>query len=113
MRSQRGQLTDDRVAAFLVLDRQFPRSVISALSEAERRLEALSPRSERIGVSDEARRQLGRIRTSLEYRATPDILADLPTQMRRVQRAVNGSSAAIKTRYFQAGSFTSWTEELV
>jgi uncharacterized alpha-E superfamily protein len=113
MRSQRGRLSDERVAAFLVLDRQFPRSVISALSEAERRLEALSPRSERIGVSDEARRQLGRIRTSLEYRATPEIIADLPAQMRRVQRAVNGASAVIANRYFQTGSFMRWTEELV
>jgi uncharacterized alpha-E superfamily protein len=113
MRSQRGRLSDERVAAFLVLDRQFPRSVISALSEAERRLEALSPRSERIGVSDEARRQLGRIRTSLEYRSREEIIADLPAQMRRVQRAVNGASAVIASRYFQTGSFMTWTEELV
>ena len=71
MRSQRGLLSDDRAAAFLVLDREFPRSVFFALTEAERRLSALSPpEAERIGVSDEARRQLGRIRTSLEFRAT-------------------------------------------
>ena len=78
MRSQRGLLSDDRAAAFLVLDREFPRSVFFALSEAERRLDALSPQQDRIGVSDEARRQLGRIRTSLEFRATSDVIADLP-----------------------------------
>ena len=71
MRSQRGLLSDDRAAAFLVLDREFPRSVFFALTEAERRLRRpRRPEEERIGVSDEARRQLGRIRTSLEFRAT-------------------------------------------
>ena len=35
MRSHRGMLTDERAAAFLALDRQFPRSVLFALTEAE------------------------------------------------------------------------------
>ncbi len=114
MRSQRGLLTDDRAAAFLVLDREFPRSVLFSLTEAERRLTALSPpQTDRIGVSDEARRQLGRIRTSLEYRATPDVIADLPAQMRRVQSAVTAASRAIAGRYFQAGPLPTWTRDVV
>ncbi len=113
MRSQRGLLSDDLAAAFLVLDREFPRSVFFALAEAERRLIALSPQAQRIGVSDEARRQLGLIRTSLEYRATPDIIADLPAQMLGVQRAVTSASDAIARKYFQSGPMPTWTEELV
>ena len=111
MRSQRGLLSDDRAAAFLVLDRQFPRSVFFALSEAERRLDALAPQQDRIGVPDEARRQLGRIRTSLEYRATSDVIADLPAQMQRVQGAVTASSQAIAKRYFQSGPLQTWTKD--
>ncbi len=114
MRSQRGLLSDDRAAAFLVLDREFPRSVFFSLREAENRLEALSPpQAERIGVSDEARRQLGRIRTSLEYRATTDVIADLPAQMRRVQSAVTTASTAIAARYFQSGPLQTWTRDVV
>ncbi|QIM21195.1 alpha-E domain-containing protein [Phycicoccus sp. HDW14] len=114
MRSQRGLLSDDRAAAFLVLDREFPRSVFFSLREAENRLEALSPaHAERIGVSDEARRQLGRIRTSLEYRATTDVIADLPAQMRRVQSAVTTASSSIAARYFQSGPLTTWTRDVV
>jgi uncharacterized alpha-E superfamily protein len=113
MRSQRGLMTDDRAAAFLVLDREFPRSVFFALTEAERRLVALSPEAARMGVSDEARRQLGRIRTSLEYRSTPEILADLPAQMFRVQEAVTAASEAIAAKYFQSGPVPLWNEELV
>ena len=52
------------------------------------------PQQDRIGVPDEARRQLGRIRTSLEFRATSDVIADLPAQMQRVQGAVMASSHA-------------------
>jgi uncharacterized alpha-E superfamily protein len=113
MRSQRGLLTDDRAAAFLVLDREFPRSVFFALAEAERRLVELSPEADRIGVSDEARRQLGRIRTSLEYRAPHEVLADLPAQMQRVQKAVTNASQAIAAKYFLAGPVPTWTGELV
>ena len=112
MRSQRGLLSDDRAAAFLVLDREFPRSVFFALTEAERRLSALSPpAAERIGVSDEARRQLGRVRTSLEFRAQADVIADLPAQMLRVQSAVMTASQAIAGRYFQSGPPPTWTKD--
>ena len=113
MRSQRGQFTDERAATFLVLDRAFPRSVVFALRSAEQCLQSLAPESQRMGVSDEAKRQLGRIRTSLEYRQTPEILDDLPAQMQRVQRAVMAANAAVRTRYFQATPTTTWTEELV
>lgn len=113
LRSQRGLFTEDLAATFLVLDRGFPRSVVFALRLAEACLQNLSPESRRTGVSDEARRHLGRIRTSLEYRPTPDILEDLPVQMQRVQRAVMSADAAIRTRYFQATPTTTWTEELV
>lgn len=112
LRSQRGVISDDRAASFLVLDREFPRSVVFALAEAEQRLIALQPEADRIGFSDEARRQLGRIRTSLEYRATPEILADLPAQMQRVQRAVTAASESVTTRYFQSEPTPAWTEEL-
>lgn len=114
LRSQRGVLTDQRAAAFLALDREFPRSVVFCLREAEERLRELSPTGQqRIGVSDEALRQLGRIRTSLEYRPTPDVIADLPAQMRRVQDAVVAASRAITQRYFLAGSAPMWTEEML
>lgn len=112
MRSQRGLLSDERAAAFLVLDREFPRSVFFALAEAERRLAALSPGHEdRMGVSDDARRRLGRVRSSLEFRAPRDVIADLPAEMRRVQAAVTSASQAIAARYFQAGPLPTWTRD--
>ena len=113
MRSHRGMLTDERAAAFLALDRQFPRSVLFALTEAEQRLRSLSPEVERLGVSDEARRRLGSIRTALEYGITSDVVGSLPVQMQAVQAAVTAASASIAERYFQSGPLPTWTEELI
>lgn len=113
MRTQGGLVSDRRAAMFLVLDRAFPRSVLCALSDAERALSRLSPRTERLGVSDEATRTLSRIRTSLEFRPVDTVLEDLPNEMRRVQKAVQDGSRATALRYFPAGNLQAWHEEIL
>ncbi|MGE9807030.1 alpha-E domain-containing protein [Janibacter sp. G1551] len=112
LRTNRGLVEDDRAAAFLVLDRRFPRSIVFALTEAEASLARLAPTADRIGFSDEAVRQLGRIRTSLEYRSFVDVLEEMPAHMDSVQSAINEASDAIARRYFQTGTAPAWTEEL-
>ncbi len=111
LRTNRGLVTSERAAAFLVLDRLFPRSIVHALTEAEERLLALEPDIDRIGFNDEARRRLGRVRTSLEYRSFADVLPELPIQMLRVQQAVVEASDAVGRRYFQSGPMMQWTKE--
>lgn len=113
MRSHRGLFTDAKAAAFLALDRLFPRSVLYALTNAERRLLSISPDVERVGMSDEARRQLGAARATLDFSDTDDILARLPAHMHAVQRAVAATSQAVAAQYFQSGPMPIWTEELV
>lgn len=113
MRSNRGVVTDRRIAAFLTLDRLFPRSVLYSLVEAERQLAMMAPEFDRQGVRDEARRQLGAARAMLEFADTDEILRDLPARMTEVQKAVMAASGAIRSRYFHAGTTTAWTEELV
>ncbi len=113
VRTQRGLMSDKHAAMFLVLDREFPRSVLCALGDAERALSRLSPTTERLGVSDEATRNLSRIRTSLEFRQVDAVLADLPHEMRRVQNAVQNGSRAVAARYFPAGSLPVWREEIL
>lgn len=112
-RTQGGLMSDRRAAMFLVLDREFPRSVLCALAEAESALVRLSPTTERLGVADEATRNLSRIRTSLEFRQVDSVLADLPHEMRRVQRSVKDGSRAAAARYFPAGSLPVWHEEML
>lgn len=111
LRSSNGLASDDDAATFLVLDRQFPRSVLFALAQAEQALAALSPDTERLGMSDEARRLLGRARTRLEYE-TPGVLrADLSRQMLGVQEAISAASDAIADRYFATVPALEWHKE--
>jgi len=100
-----------RAAEFLVLDRLFPRSVFCALSTAESCLAELDPRSGRAGTHDEARRLLGLVRTSLEFRRIEDLLADLPSQLRSVQASCSAVSAALAGRYFRHTAAIEWTPE--
>ncbi|MFP5417359.1 MAG: alpha-E domain-containing protein [Actinomycetes bacterium] len=112
MRSSSGLFSDRAVASFLVLNREFPRSVLFALARAEDALERLDPAHTPIGFAGEGRRLLGRIRTSLEYRLPENVINDLPAQMGRVQQMVSAVSDAVGNRYFPSAPELSWTEEL-
>lgn len=112
LRSCRGRVSDAGSAQFLLQDRLFPRSVLFALQQAEECLEELGGAPERAGVSDRARRVLGRARTSLEYRSVEEVLADLPAEMEKVQRACSAASDAVTSRYFPRGVATAWMEEV-
>ena len=106
-----GSRSDAQAAEFLLLDRLFPRSVVYALTTAERALEELDPDSGRAGYSDDARRTLARSRSQLELRSPTELLADLSAEMERVQQAASRVSDAVSQRYFPIGSSTAWTTE--
>lgn len=110
LRTYRGSVSDERAAGFLLMDRLFPRSIVHALGVAEGCLSGLEPVSDRASV-DEARRHIGHVRTSLEYRPLIDILDDLPREMELVQRACSAASDAIRMRYFPSGLVTNWVGE--
>jgi uncharacterized alpha-E superfamily protein len=88
------------VAEFLLLDRLFPRSVLSALVLAEHCLSELAPGSGRAGLQDEARRVLGSARNVLEFASPGDLLADVPAHLRSLQAACAEASDAVSRRFF-------------
>lgn len=112
LRTYRGADSAERAAAFLLLDRTFPRSIVYALGQAEECLTALEPTLAPAGAV-EAIRHLGHARTSLEYRPLGEVLDALPAEMERVQRACAAASDAIRRRYFPSGSVTTWVGEVV
>ncbi len=111
LRTYRGVPSARNAAEFLLLDRLFPRSVVFSISRAEQCLREMEPRLDRVGVSDQAQRVLGQIRSQLEYRPIMDILNDLPRQMDLVQEATSIASEAIGERYFPTSTVPSWTGE--
>lgn len=108
LRTYRGLETERAAAEFLLLDRLFPRSVVFALDRAEQCLDHLDPSGQRAGIQDEARRLLGRMRAELEYRSLNDVVADLPAEMERLQRACALATDAVTRRYFAGAETLSW-----
>jgi uncharacterized alpha-E superfamily protein len=108
LRTYRGLETDRAAAEFLLLDRLFPRSVVFALNRAEQCLDNLESSGQRAGFQNEAHRLLGRMRAELEYRSLSDVMADLPTEMERLQRTCALATEAVTRRYFAGAEAMSW-----
>ena len=111
LRTYRGVPSARNAAEFLLLDRLFPRSILFAVTRAEQCLRDIEPRTDRVGVSDQALRLLGQIRSGLEYRPIVDIIEDLPHHMDSVQDATSAASEAIRQRYFPTNVAPSWVGE--
>jgi uncharacterized alpha-E superfamily protein len=110
LRNARGVVDDARSIEFLLLDPLFPRTLMSALVEAERCLDELGARhmlTDRVPGS-EAHRVLGMIRSELQFTPTAELLDDIYHVMQRVQGACSAASDAIARRYFPRGVVTSW-----
>jgi uncharacterized alpha-E superfamily protein len=99
-RVYRGSMDTRDVLEFLLLSRQFPRSVLFCLRRAERDLEALGGS----GSSQLSRpeRLLGRIRADLEFRDITEVLSDgVPVFLERLQRGVRQVAEAVALEYFR------------
>jgi uncharacterized alpha-E superfamily protein len=108
LRTYRVAPEERRVVEFLLLDRLFPRSVFSALRQAELCLEALEPTSGRVGVQDEARRQLGRVRTDLEFYRPADLVSGLGEVLTDLQSTCAEVGKALAAKHFRADHGSSW-----
>jgi len=111
LRTYRGVPSARNAAEFLLLDRLFPRSILFSVTRAENCMREIEPRSDRAGVSDQALRLLGQIRSELEYRPIAEILEDLTSHMDSVQLATSAASEAIRQRYFPTNAAPSWVGE--
>ena len=101
------------VLEFLLLDRQFPRSVLHALTVGEEALARLDP-AERVSRGcnpNEARRVIGRVRTDLEFIPLDRLLDGLPERLRRIQRGMSDVSEAVAGRYFATSAVVGWNIE--
>jgi uncharacterized alpha-E superfamily protein len=111
LRTYRTGIEPERVVEFLVLDRLFPRSIYSSLTQAEVCLAELDPTAGRTGMEDPGRRILGRARADLAFRTSDELLADLPQVLDMLQRQVHAAGEALSSRYFHRDVMLSWTAE--
>lgn len=112
LRTYRAAVEPERVLEFLVVDRLFPRSIYSALAQAEICLSDLDPISGRAGIGDEARRLLGRARTELEFTRSDELAKNLPEVLDMLQRTCSEAGVALSSKYFHRATM-SWASEIV
>ncbi|MCW4385866.1 alpha-E domain-containing protein [Salinibacterium sp. SYSU T00001] len=107
LRTHSGAPSALKAGEFLILDRQFPRSILFSISRAEQALAEIEPRSD-FGAQHESRRVLGQIRSELEYRPIAEILADLKSHVESVQVATSAVSEHAMRRYFPNEAAPNW-----
>jgi uncharacterized alpha-E superfamily protein len=97
-----GRITPDKVAHFLILDRDFPRAMRFCLIQAEESLHAITATP--LGsFSNPAERRLGQVRSELDYAQIRDIIDQgLHEFIDRFQTKLNGVGEAMGHTFFGA-----------
>lgn len=99
-RKKHGPIEPDRVAQFLVLDREFPRAVLYCIHAAEDALHAIS-RTPEDSYSNRAEQRIGLLASELAYADLQSILAEgLHDYLDSLQEKVNRVADAIFNTYF-------------
>jgi uncharacterized alpha-E superfamily protein len=99
-RRKHGQISPERVVEFLLLDTEFPRSVLFCLLHAEESLHAITgtPSGSYRNVVE---RRLGQLRSELAYAQVHDIISEgLHEFLDEFQRQLNGIGDAISETFF-------------
>ena len=98
-RKKFGKLSATGITQYLILDREFPRSMRRCLMQAEHSLYMITGNAE--GHSNQAERRLGMLKSQLEYADINEIIsAGLHEYLDDFQRKLNGVSTAIFECFF-------------
>jgi uncharacterized alpha-E superfamily protein len=95
-----GDMDPMKVAAFLLLERNFPRSVRFSVAATREAMSQIRAGANPSGV-DAAERILGRLDAQLEYAELEEILQEgLPTYLQNIQSALADAALAMQKAYF-------------
>ncbi len=111
MRNTREINDANGVAAFLMLDRLFPRSVLYSLNLADECLVEIQPVSQRISSGDAARQALARARGMLEFIDPRQLIDQLPELLEMLEATCFRITDAVTDRYFRHEDAVVWHHE--
>jgi uncharacterized alpha-E superfamily protein len=95
-----GDMDPLKVAAFLILEKSFPRSVRFSVRAACEAISQIRGGARPAGV-DAAERILGRLDAQLEYAELGEILSDgLPAYLQKIQNSLADAALAVQQAYF-------------
>jgi uncharacterized alpha-E superfamily protein len=111
MRNTRELNSANGVAAFLMLDRLFPRSMLYSLNLADECLVEIQPASQRINAGDAARQALARARGTLEFIDPRQLVDQLPELLEMLESTCFRITDAVTDRYFRHEDAVAWSIE--
>lgn len=95
-----GDMDPMRVASYLILEREFPRSIRFAVDRAHDAITAIRAEVNPLAI-DVAERILGRLDAQLEYGEIAEILAEgIPAYLQKIQDGVAEAAMALQKAYF-------------
>jgi uncharacterized alpha-E superfamily protein len=95
-----GDMDPLRVASFLILEKEFPRSLRYAVDQAHCSIRAIRSEVNPLAI-DVAERILGRLDAQLEYAELSEILAEgIPAYLQKIQGGVAEAAMALRKAYF-------------
>ena len=95
-----GDMDPLRVASYLILEREFPRSIRFAVDRAHDAIMAIRAEVNPLAI-DVAERILGRLDAQLEYGELSEILAEgIPAYLQKIQDGVAEAAMALQKAYF-------------
>ena len=102
-RKKYGKLTAKNITEFLILDKRFPRSILCCLIEAEKSLQEITGSTG--GFSCAAEKQLGKLKSDLEFEAVSDIFnRGLHQYLDEFQKQLNLVSESLYDSFFESQS---------
>ena len=110
MRSTSALHDANGVAAFLLLDRLFPRSVLYSLNLADNCLIEIQPVSQRIAMADFARQSLARARGRLEFIDATQLMTPLPDLLEMLEDTCVKVNGAVTDRFFRHEDAVVWSK---
>ncbi|HEY5304262.1 MAG TPA: alpha-E domain-containing protein [Acidimicrobiales bacterium] len=111
MRNTREINDANGVAAFLMLDRLFPRSVLYSLNLADECLVEIQPAGQRISAGDAARQALARARGTLEFIDPRQLIEQLPDLLEMLETTCCRITDAVTDRFFRHDDAVAWSSE--
>jgi uncharacterized alpha-E superfamily protein len=95
-----GDMDPLRVASFLILEREFPRSLRFGVDQAHCAIQSIRSEVNPLAI-DVAERILGRLDAQLEYGELSEILAEgIPAYLAKIQAGIYEAAAALQKAYF-------------
>lgn len=95
-----GDMDPMRVASFLILEREFPRSIRFSVERAHAAVRAIRSEVNPLAI-DVAERVLGRLDAQLEYGELSEILSEgIPAYLQKIQGGIAEAAMALQKAYF-------------